>query len=130
MKKPELGRRVSIPTKVFLEAHRRFGIGLEDLGSMIRKAAVITHPKGNKRFHDYGFLVEDGALVDVFLLSDPAAPKSEAKKSLPTFYKCEVCKDSKKEVVFSECDYCEGAGCEMCSHTGMLEGEIPCQNCK
>lgn len=43
----------------------RFGVPLSELMEMVASAAVVTHPKGNRRYHDWVFKIEDETVTDI-----------------------------------------------------------------
>jgi hypothetical protein len=68
---------------------------------MADRSARVTHERGNRRFHDYVFVVVDDVVEELsFIGADQVA-------------------------VFDECPHCEGAGCQHCGGTGFVKGFIP-----
>jgi len=125
-------RSFLIPLKV-VNAAARDGIKLPELQDMLRRSARVTHPDGNRRYHDVVFMVEGQRVVSYSLAVDPAPAKpdfeyQEEEDEIYHSYDCETCFDRKKVQVFNECPYCEGEGCKRCDE-GLVPASIPCPTC-
>lgn len=88
---------------------------------MLRRAAIVTHPKGNRRFEDYIFRVDGmqvqslGSMSGSLYIGDPL---------------CTLCGGVGRTTVYQECEHCEGDGCVDCSREGAAMSFIKCQSCK
>ena len=67
--------RFSIPVKVVNRAAQE-GIPLANLRKMVAHSAKITHPDGNRRFHNFLFQVEGGKVLN-FKKVDQVAPRQQ-----------------------------------------------------
>lgn len=194
LKRSKRSNRYKIPIRVLLKVNETFGIDAKELSKMVAKSALITHPRGNRRYHEWLFNIQHGELLDVMRLEEVAivenalmpqketksieyrtkpvgggatygqgvtisdggkqyrfnikdrdkinpsyrksaayAPTQKPEVSLaanPYKMKCPVCGGGGTELVYSECPYCEGNGCDKCDGTGEVLDEIPCQACK
>lgn len=123
------------PIRIVSEA-ASLGLALPDLQDMVQRSARFTHPNGNRRYHDYVFMVE-GIRVTAFSKVDSTAPQVEPveeetleEEQAPyVHYRCDTCRDKRKIQVFNECPYCEGEGCKRCDD-GLVPSSIPCPDCK
>lgn len=147
--------RFSIPLSLVNRAVRE-GIPFKSFREMVAHSAKITHPEGNRRFHNFLFKVEEGRVLDykrveqalpsrqVIRIDTPLTaaiqPRPKVVEVVPpveveppevdnTVYRCVTCKDTGKVVVYDECSYCERAGCRRCSGVGEVRRYIPCQDC-
>src|SRR4051794_19304146 len=81
-------------------------IGLADrLKEVMAKAAIVTHPRGNRRYHHWVFEVRNGIIVSVFDLRGPQKPA--------------LTPDS--FVAYEDCDRCLGKTCPACEGTGLIK---------
>ena len=78
---------------------------------MLEQSAVITHPRGNRRYEDWVLSFSRGVLHNVHLI------------------RCGECDDKRRVQVWNECPDCHGKGCEACRGKGRIIGYIPCQKC-
>jgi hypothetical protein len=85
------------------------------LQDMVVHSTRITHPDGNRRYHDYLFMVEGSRVV--------------AFGKIEELFKCEQCRDTGTIRTFDECGACDGVGCEHCD-LGLIPSSIPCPMCK
>ena len=108
-----------IPISLVTRAAKE-GISLADFQSMVGRSARFTHPEGNRRFHDYLFLIEGRKVLSFQKLSEGVEDE--------VFYKCETCKDTTKIPVFDVCEHCDGVGCKHCD-AGLVRNTIPCPAC-
>ena len=87
----------------------------EDYKAIIRqhlyKAAIIRHPKGNRRYKDWIFKVVKNTVVHIHQI------------------KCHSCHDTKLMTVYEECEKCYGDGCPACSGKGEVRVTRPCPDC-
>lgn len=124
-------RSFLIPLKV-VNAAARDGIKLTDLQDMLRRSARVTHPQGNRRYHDVVFMVEGQRVLAYARTGDPAPAKSAVEEDevdeVYHNYKCDTCFDRGKVQVFNECPRCEGEGCKRCDD-GLVPANIPCPAC-
>lgn len=118
-------RSFLIPLRLVNQAARD-GISLPKLQDMLRRSARVTHPQGNRRYHDVVFMVE-GQRVLSYTHEDAETPEVVEPED-KTFYKCGTCKDDHRIQVFNECPYCEGEGCKRCDD-GLIPDSIPCPDC-
>ncbi len=79
--------------------------------TMVRGSAPITHPKGNRRYDEWVFRVDDNAVMNIHLIQ------------------CETCDDKKRITQIDICGYCEGEGCSVCGNQPEREVLIPCPAC-
>ena len=133
----QTSRRFLLPVSVVVQA-KKMGVSAEKLQEMVRKSARITHPDGNRRFHEFLFMVEGERVKAIKQMSNQEHQAEERKvqgwiappKEPPApFYKCETCRDTGKMVVFDECDRCYGAGCRSCDD-GLVRREVDCPDCR
>ena len=118
-----------IPISVVTRASRD-GIPLPQLQDMLRRSARVTHPEGNRRYHDVVFMVEGQRVKSYFRQGaepEEVAPE-EVEPQGKTVHRCGTCRDDHRVQVFNECPYCEGAGCKKCDE-GLVQGSIPCPDC-
>jgi len=76
-------------------------ISEEDLEGMVRRAALITHDRGNRRYKSWLFLIKDGEILDL-------------QKLEMTDY------SSGADSVIEECEDCWGDGCMHCGWIGQV----------
>jgi len=62
--------RFRIPLTVILAAKKEFGLGAQELLDMVKRSAILSHPRGNRRFKNYGFRVRDKCVESVFRLDE------------------------------------------------------------
>lgn len=77
-------------------------ISLEELDEMVKKSAITTHPRGNRRFHGWVFDISGNQLQHM------------SKAELVTL---EV-KGSMELVIEDLCPHCDGDGCKTCGWAG------------
>jgi len=135
----ESGKRgFNIPLDILAEAKRQ-DISLEQLQDMVMHSTRVTHPDGNRRYHDYLFMVEGSRVVAFGKIHEvpvkkkeiPQLPKVAPQIDVMTgeeYYKCEQCKDAGVVRTFDECVECDGSGCEYCDQ-GLVPSTIPCPVC-
>lgn len=135
----ESGRRgFLIPVRVVTAAAKE-GIRLEELQDMLQRSARFTHAEGNRRYHDYLFMVEGKRLLKFSKITEAAphtAPVEDVVDDVvedvvdheEVHYKCETCKDVHRVQVFDECARCHGEGCNKCDE-GLVPSSIPCPAC-
>ncbi len=109
-----------IPISLVTRAAKE-GISLAELQHMVNRSARFTHPEGNRRYHDYLFLIEGRKLMSFQKVTEEEADEE-------VFYKCETCKDAGTVPVFDVCEHCDGAGCKHCD-AGLVRNTIPCPAC-
>jgi hypothetical protein len=120
-----------IPLRIITLAAEQ-GVKLQALQGMLRKSARITHPLGNRRYHEWVFMVEGNRVLDMGLIEDGPVVDYADDEPPPeedlSIYKCYTCKDDHKIQVFNECPRCEGGGCKRCDD-GLVPSAIPCPDC-
>ena len=114
-------KKYFLPLPIISKASK-FGISLEKLREMVVLSARVTHPAGNRRYHDFIFQVEGEEILDIIKVEGGEGEEEP-------FYKCEACQDTKKIAVFDECPLCEGRGCRRCDG-GLIRNFILCPTCK
>lgn len=78
------------------ESLQRYGIESR-VPEMLSLAAIVTHPKGNRRYHNFVFDVQGNQLVAVTDLRGESF------------------------LVIEECQGCKGTGCTICAGTGEVK---------
>lgn len=73
-----------------LEKAESIGVSKDQLVDMVTHAAKVSHPDGNRRYHDFVFHVADGRL----------------------------CKLTQIFTVYEVCEWCDGDKCAKCNFTG------------
>jgi RecJ-like exonuclease len=111
-----------IPLRVVLDAAKQ-GVKLQQLQDMVGRSARVTHELGNRRFHDYVFMIEGNRVLSMQHL----VPVDDIVED-EIIYRCVACKDTGHLIVFDECPHCEGVGCKHCDQ-GLVRNQIPCQSC-
>lgn len=95
---------------------------IEEVLDMVRNSARVTHPEGNRRYKHYVFKVDNGRVSNV---SKYHVGITEQKG------KCTVCGDTRKLVVWDDCD-CKDTnsqgGCSLCED-GLIRRELVCPEC-
>lgn len=117
-------------SKEVLEKASGLGISKEHLSDMVNASTRITHPKGNRRYYDFVFMLE-GKTVSYFGRIDGKEEentKRENKITTPIAVNCIACHGTRKIPVFDECDSCDGAGCIHCDK-GLVPAFIDCPDC-
>jgi hypothetical protein len=77
-------------------------ISLEELATMLRKAAITTHSRGNRRFHSW-----------IFDMSDTHVDRMTLDELI------ELDKPGSLELtVHDDCPECDGEGCRLCHWVG------------
>jgi len=112
-----------------IEKARKFGLSLAELQNIVKLSTRVTHELGNRRYHDYYFMVEGNRVVNVSKLEKEV----EFKQPLPSGgytkrIECTFCNDKKVIRTFDECPHCEGVGCKRCDQ-GLTPSSIPCPMC-
>jgi hypothetical protein len=90
-------------TEAVLSIAKQEGISPEELGEMVNRAAITTHERGNRRYHDWVFNVEVGVV------------RNMTKATMAHFNVPGRTMDLTVEDV---CPYCDGEGCKKCGHIG------------
>lgn len=121
-----------------IQAAEREGISVSTLNDMVRHSTRITHPKGNRRYNGWLFTVEGNDVIGFGKIQDMAEPETveEKKAHEPVSsvdeelaFRCSVCEDRKRVVVFNPCSRCNGEGCKYCDR-GLVQGSIVCVACQ
>lgn len=132
--------KFTIPLRVVNRAVEQ-GIPLASLREMVVHSARITHPMGNRRFHNYVFQVEGTRVVDFtkidHVVSHHRVFTPKPRKRLDVVpavesrrrYACDTCQDTDRVVVHDECPHCEQEGCQLCDGKGEVQSTIPCPAC-
>lgn len=89
----------------------KVGITPKKLEDMVSAAALVSHPEGNRRFHNWLFKVENGTVR----FMTPIAPSTDSSSIGLTPL------GPNEFLVYEECEECDGDGCEGCN----FEGTIP-----
>lgn len=76
------------------------GIQMPELMEMLRLSSPLRNPRGNRRFHAWGFQVDGLRVVDMFLLAAPPYTGTGVHSSIRKH------------------NSCEGQGCRGCSYWG------------
>ena len=92
------------------ESLNRFGLG-DRVVDILGKAAIVSHPRGNRRYHNWVFNLQGNTLTSVADIRAPVASKPQNRKNgqKPTF------------VVWEECVNCSGPGCPACGGKGEVK---------
>lgn len=93
----------------FISLH---GIRKEDFLGMVKKSAIATHAKGNRRYYDYIFLVEGEEVVSVSTLGLFNVDKKTFDKPNTSRHNTPTPQDT--FLVYEECPKCLGKGCAFC----------------
>lgn len=89
------------------------GITLSRLLEMVEASARVTHPKGNRRHHNWVFQVENNVVKSMSPL-----PFGEISSTIQRV----APKPGPGEfLTYDECEDCEGAGCKKCD----FKGDVP-----
>lgn len=130
-------RKLLFPTKTIRKA-KELGLALADLNGMVVKSARITHPKGNRRYHEYLFDVQGDIVRDIYHMTKEEIRDEKAREvqgfipsdvpRIHKHYRCETCRDTGKMQVFDECEACYGAGCHRCDE-GLVPAQVTCPDC-
>lgn len=73
-------------------------LGLTDrLAEMVSKAAIVSHPKGNRRYHFWVFDVEGDCVLHMTDMRNTPVPSEQVT-----------------------CEGCKGSGCSTCAGTGNI----------
>lgn len=129
-------RKFLMPVSIIVQA-KKAGVLAADIQDMLRKSARITHPEGNRRYHEYLFTVEGDRLLSMRKMSEAEVAAEERKLSsyvrkeyvkVETYYACETCRDTGKMVVYDPCGRCNGVGCSHCDD-GLVRAEVNCPDC-
>lgn len=103
----EMQMDVSSSVLAFAESQ---DVSLEQLLNMVEASARVTHEKGNRRFHNWVFLVEKNVVIRMTPLVGDAI-SDRLTRHIP--------KPGPDEfLVFDECEECEGHGCDSCDGYG------------
>lgn len=78
---------------------------------MVGASAIVTHPKGDRRFDEWLFRLKGFVICDIHLI------------------RCDQCDDRRRIVVLDDCPNCDGVGCRGCRGSGRVRSQIPCENC-
>ena len=89
---------------------KRKGLDIHQLQNMVQKSALVTHENGNRRYHEWVFLVE-GQLVKWMSPLAPSKEKDTINRPHPTPGPGEF-------LVWEDCDECNGQGCKFCDFEG------------
>ena len=84
------------------------GLTPAEVRNMVKAAAVVTHARGNRRYHDYVFQIEGRNIVS---MADLNAGAGVTKKQDAPLRPDEF-------VQYEECEQCHGDGCEACNNEG------------
>lgn len=104
----------------------------------VRRSVKASHPKGNRRFYEWFFTVNENNAVVSYCMGENGAVISaealrEAKRQGEDLYtpqyRCGHCHDSGQIQVFNECAWCEGRGCDKCNQEGGTYAMIACTAC-
>jgi hypothetical protein len=101
------------------ESLNRFGLS-EKVTDILGKAAIVSHPQGNRRYHNWVFNLVGNTLVSVsdIRLKAPVSPGGRQKVSN------KPPKNSSNKpvfVVWEECPECEGPQCPVCGGRGEVK---------
>jgi len=88
---------------------RLLGFETFDLTKAVANSARITHPKGNRRYDDLIFTVENNLVTSVHLIQ------------------CDTCNDHKKIIAYDDCATCDGMSCRTCP--GQIKRTWACPDC-
>lgn len=77
-------------------------ISMQELGEMLNKAAITTHPRGNRRFHSWVFDIKQGTVWRMSAVEDSFERKAGTLDL----------------TVFEEHEDCDGDGCRGCGYSG------------
>jgi hypothetical protein len=88
-----------------LQCAEYYDLSREKLDTMVAGAARITHDFGNRRFHDWLFLVEGNHVIKMRKLA--SMPPQDTIKLQPNEFIC-----------WEDCELCEGEGCPTCDFQG------------
>jgi RecJ-like exonuclease len=110
-------RGFTIPLHLLRRA-KEFGLDAGQLQSAVVASARVTHPEGNRRWHEFLFRVEGNRVMDLKVV-DGWAPG----------YTCKTCRDLGKLAVFDGCENCNGDGCDFCDE-GLVSRMIYCPMCQ
>ena len=97
------------------------GLKVSDVVLMLRKAAKISHPLGNRRYNDYIFRIVKGELVSVRKMHVAKQVEKTGNKD------CTVCLGDGVFTVWELCSSCSGVGCSVCSNKGEILKRRRCQ---
>ena len=106
--------------ELLLREAEEAGVSPGKLRQMIERSTRITHPFGNRRFHDYIFRVHNDEVLVIVL---PTGKTLHAKEC-----RCTQCMDTQRVAVYDECPRCEGKGCKRCVD-GFVQRMVPCPMC-
>lgn len=85
------------------------GFSQEQVENMVAKAALVKHARGNRRYHQWVFKVEQGEeCLGVLSMTRHQSPFKIVHNPL-------------YPVMFEVCSECESSGCKECGWTGELE---------
>lgn len=82
-------------------------ISTEEVGHMVTHAAPVTNERGNRRFHQWLFSIQNGEVKNMQHW-EPPTRRIKARADM---------------VSFDECDACDGEGCKACGWTGEIRTE-------
>lgn len=90
------------------------GIEEAEVLDMVVRAAKVTHKLGNRRYHQFLFMVQEGV---VSLMTALEFDNAEAE----WYSENSHLQPSEGEfLVYEECRKCEGEGCKRCGNTGQI----------
>jgi hypothetical protein len=93
----------------FVKTH---GLGLAQLEDMLRHAALCSHEKGNRRYHDWVFQLRQGV---IFRMTDVRTGASS-----DTIRSSNLHLAPGEFLVYEDCTECRGKGCRHCDG-----GQVP-----
>jgi hypothetical protein len=84
----------------------------DELGLMLERAALTTHDRGNRRYHQWIFNTKTDLDTNTLTVDFMTAYEIPTQKRVST--------QDKDFVVFDEHEDCDGFGCKGCGYTGEI----------
>lgn len=140
------GYRVSDGAKRYAE--KALGLDRKALSDLLDSSVKVSNNEyGNYRTREFFFRIEKGEVLAIKKANGFIAAEPLDKHPSPTQAKesseepaevirevrgqhggCPYCGGSHRQLVWNECERCEGKGCNRCKE-GLVKASIPCQTC-
>jgi hypothetical protein len=105
-----MSKLIDSPYKVSSQVARvlaALGIGRDELAEMVKRAAITTHERGNRRYHNWLFSIE-----------------GDTVRRMTTVEETTISRPGKEAItVYDEHDDCDGLGCAGCGFIGEVRIE-------
>ena len=118
-----------VVTEVAVRQARKLGLRGNlrwHIGDMAKRAAQITHPDGNRRFHGFVLEVVDRQVRSIVYVPSLDHEFLQADRIYPQARSCQFCRGRMVRVSYEEHEPCDGSGCGGCEG-GLVRVERRCK---